>query len=1064
MHCTKCGQQNEDGDQFCGSCGTKLRVNSQRSINLDNATIPPASEKHIPVSFDRSDPSDLIRQKGNTFMYVPIQPGVILAGRYKIMDFIGSGGMAQVWKAHDNTLDIPVAIKALPPEAVKNPVFKSAMKREAQLSIRLSHPHIGRLLTYEDDGKISFLAMEFVDGVTLEQMIHQSSEQRIQLETLIPIFERVASAIDFAHSQSPPILHRDIKPANIIVKPQGAVKVVDFGIACELHNTMTRMTGRASAGTLLYMSPEQIRGTRLTVASDIYSLAATLYECLAGHPPFHAGSIEYQIINELPVGLRELQVDISETQDHAILKGLSKKPEDRFQSCGEFLRSLKALASPMLIDEKTKESKDVIIRTIADLALQNAQKHVVSNLVVAADGTGDYLTITEALNYISIGGSIKVKPGHYQESLKINKNITLEGDGSRDSIIIAGNHLGTTSALIRNLTLAAYGTDAAILIEQGEPKVEDCVILGGLKGVTGILINGKGANPSIKRCEIRRFEYGISVQENGIGTIEDCDIYENNGAGVVIKTGGNPRIKMCKIHKCEGSGIHVFGNGLGTIEDCEIYEIKKSNVIIKTGGNPSIKNCKIHNGEQAGILVCENGIGAIEDCEIYENKKSNVIIKTGGKPSIKNCKIHNGEQAGIFVCENGIGTIEDCEIYENKKAGVSIITLGNPSMERCKIHNGENAGIHVHENGISTIEDCEIYKNKKSGVIITTGGNPIIKRCEIHNGEDAGIYVDENGIGTIEDCEIYKNKLSGVDINTGGNPSIKRCKIHNGEDAGIHVYENGIGTIDDCEIYENKGSGLAIRTGGSPIIKKCKIHNGEHSGIHVYENGKGTIEDCEIYENIGSGLAITTGGNPSMKRCKIHSGEDDGICVHENGVGTIDVCEIFENNLVGIRIKTGGNPSIKNCKIHNGENAGIYALENGKGTIEGCEIYENKLQGVVIQSGGNPSIKNCKIHNGGSTGIYVCENGIGTIEDCEIYENKREGICIKSGGNPSIKNCKINNGELAGNRVYETKFRSVQIATSDNPITKNCKEHKGEDDEIDLRDEDFFVDVDFELS
>jgi len=662
MHCTKCGQQNEDGDQFCGSCGTKLRVNSQRSINLDNATIPPASEKHIPVSFDRSDPSDLIRQKGNTFMYVPIQPGVILAGRYKIMDFIGSGGMAQVWKAHDNTLDIPVAIKALPPEAVKNPVFKSAMKREAQLSIRLSHPHIGRLLTYEDDGKISFLAMEFVDGVTLEQMMHESSEQRIQLETLIPIFERVASAIDFAHSQSPPILHRDIKPANIMVEPKGGVKIVDFGIACELHNTMTRMTGRASAGTLLYMSPEQIRGTRLTVASDIYSLAATLYECLAGHPPFHAGSIEYQIINELPVGLRELQIDISGTQDQAILKGLSKKTEDRFQSCSEFLIALKDLSPKALRGAQTEKITGVI---------PDIREQVDSSLVVAADGSGDYMTIIEALEVIPYRGTIKVKPGLYKERLIINKPVILEGFGSRDEIIIGCVELNTAFAVIRGLTFNGELDDISenepiVLISQGEPRIEDCDISGN---GTAVVIRRTGTSPTVRRCIIHDCGEAIYVSDNGSGLIENCDIYEMDGDGISITTGANPSIKKCKIHKGERSGIHVYENGIGTIEDCEIYENKSSGVQIRTGGNPSIKKCKIHNGENDGIYVYENGIGTIEDCEIYENKIHGIHIYSNGNPTILKCVISSHRSyAAIYGDSTSDGIIKDCNLSNNKLA------------------------------------------------------------------------------------------------------------------------------------------------------------------------------------------------------------------------------------------------------------------------------------------------------------------------------------------------------------------------------------------------------------
>jgi F-box protein 11 len=559
---------------------------------------------------------------------------------------------------------------------------------------------------------------------------------------------------------------------------------------------------------------------------------------------------------------------------------------------------------------------------LTDLKMQAESliaKQVVSSLVVAADGSGDYMTIIEALEVIPYRGTIKVKPGIYKERLIINKPVILEGYGSHDEIIIGCIELNTTFAVIRGLSFNGELDDilendyeSIVFISQGEPRLEDCGISG--KG-TGIIIKGKGTNPTVRRCEIHDCGEAISVSDYGSGLIEDCDIYEMEGDGISISTGGNPIIKKSKIHNVEKVGIHTCKNGTGKIEDCEMYE-NKFGVAIRTGGNPIIKNCKIHNGEFYGIYIFDNGIGAIENCEIYENKLSAVAIQTGGNPSIKKCKIHNGEQTGILVYENGIGTIEDCEIYENKKSGLTIETGGNPSIKKCKIHNCEQSGIYVKENGIGTIEGCEIYENKFSGVFIKTGGNPSIKKCKIHNGETNGIHVDENGIGAIEGCEIFENKSSGVRIRTGGNPSIKKCKIHNGKSVGILVDENGIGTIEDCEIYENKLSGISIQTGGNPSIKKCKIHNGETNGIRVYENGIGTIEDCEIYENNLYGIQIFSNGSPTILKCVISSHSSyAAIYGDSTSDGIIKDCDL-SNNKLAISLESCSRIIQKNNKIN----------------------------------------------------------------------------------------------------------------------------------------------------
>jgi len=152
----------------------------------------------------------------------------------------------------------------------------------------------------------------------------------------LKIFTQIAAGLDYAHSQS--VLHRDIKPANIMLTEDGVAKLADFGIARQLKDSMTRITGKETSGTLLYMAPEQFRGGEPDHRSDIYSLAASIYECLSGHPPFWRGSIEYQVMNEKPALLEKLNNE----QNAALLKALSKEPEGRQASAKELLADLGA--------------------------------------------------------------------------------------------------------------------------------------------------------------------------------------------------------------------------------------------------------------------------------------------------------------------------------------------------------------------------------------------------------------------------------------------------------------------------------------------------------------------------------------------------------------------------------------------------------------------------------------------------------------------------------------------------------------------------------------------------
>ena len=351
MYCPECGEEIEDTAKFCRFCRHRVAVmdSSSRVSQVTLSPLETASESasETPVLKDLPSRPKL---SGQTVYPSLTEAGQVLSNRYELVSELGRGGMGQVWKAKDRHLGHFVALKLLPPEIAGNRRAAEAMKREAQLLLRLNHPNICRLMNYEEDRGICFLVMELVEGQTLEEVLDGKPERRMTLEEALPLFEQAAAGLDYAHNQDPPVLHRDIKPANIMVTASGAVKVLDFGIACELRETMTRMTGKSSAGTLVYMSPEQLEGEDPCKTWDVYSLAASLYEALSGRPPFHSGSIEHQIRNKEPKSLIAGGVTISRESESWILKGLAKKSEIRPANCVSLLGNVKSFMVPVSDD------------------------------------------------------------------------------------------------------------------------------------------------------------------------------------------------------------------------------------------------------------------------------------------------------------------------------------------------------------------------------------------------------------------------------------------------------------------------------------------------------------------------------------------------------------------------------------------------------------------------------------------------------------------------------------------------------------------------------------------
>lgn len=242
-------------------------------------------------------------------------------GKYQITAKLGEGGMGVVYKATDVTLDREVAIKMLHPTLTTEPELKTRFHNEAKINAKLNHPAIITLYDFFYERNSYFIVMEFVQGKTGEDLVMEIGP--IPHPRLLPIFRQVISGLAYAHKQG--VVHRDIKPSNLIITDPGDVKIMDFGIARIVGSQRMTSTGVA-VGSILYMSPEQIKNQNVDHRSDIYALGITLFEMATGKVPFDssAGS-EYEImqkhIEAVVPSPKSIYPHIPENIESAIIKG-----------------------------------------------------------------------------------------------------------------------------------------------------------------------------------------------------------------------------------------------------------------------------------------------------------------------------------------------------------------------------------------------------------------------------------------------------------------------------------------------------------------------------------------------------------------------------------------------------------------------------------------------------------------------------------------------------------------------------------------------------------------------
>ncbi|AKK25390.1 Stk1 family PASTA domain-containing Ser/Thr kinase [Mycobacterium sp. EPa45] len=267
-----------------------------------------------------------------------------LSDRYELGEIIGFGGMSEVHMGRDTRLHRDVAVKVLRADLARDPSFYLRFRREAQNAAALNHPAIVAVYDTGEaetaNGPLPYIVMEYVDGVTLRDIVH--TDGPMPTRRAIEIIADACQALNFSHQHG--IIHRDVKPANIMISKTGAVKVMDFGIARALADAGNSVTQTAAViGTAQYLSPEQARGEPVDARSDVYSLGCVLYEILTGEPPFIGDSpvaVAYQHVREDPVPPSQKHSGISAELDAVVLKALAKNPDNRYQTAAEMRTDL----------------------------------------------------------------------------------------------------------------------------------------------------------------------------------------------------------------------------------------------------------------------------------------------------------------------------------------------------------------------------------------------------------------------------------------------------------------------------------------------------------------------------------------------------------------------------------------------------------------------------------------------------------------------------------------------------------------------------------------------------
>jgi serine/threonine protein kinase/Tfp pilus assembly protein PilF len=431
MKCPKCQTENTADTQFCKKCAASLKSVGDTFISKTKTIISPTTERRT------------------------------VAGKYRIIEKLGEGGMGVVFKAEDQRLKRTVALKFMPLELTKDHEAKERFIREAQAAAALSHPNICTIHEIDEEEGKSFIVMEYVEGMSLREKI---TEGPLGIPETLNIAIQAAQGLNEAHKKG--IIHRDIKSANIMLTAEGQSKIMDFGLAKVTGASMITKEAK-TMGTVAYMSPEQTQGEAVDHRTDIWSLGVVLYELLTGRLPFkgeHEQALIYSILNKDARPMVSPRSEVPKELEHVVAKVLQKNPNERYQHVGALLDDLHAIAKglePFRLKEITKR----ILKARKSYLFPAAAVFII---FLAVAGLVLFTGRSEAID------SIAVLP---MENLSGNSDQEYFSDGMTEELI---TYLGKIGALrvISRQSVMQYKASEKLLPEIAQELNVDAVVEG----------------------------------------------------------------------------------------------------------------------------------------------------------------------------------------------------------------------------------------------------------------------------------------------------------------------------------------------------------------------------------------------------------------------------------------------------------------------------------------------------------------------------------------------------------------------------------------------------------
>lgn len=484
--------------------------------------------------------------------------------------------------------------------------------------------------------------------------------------------------------------------------------------------------------------------------------------------------------------------------------------------------------------------------------------------------TGEYASLTAALEAAADGDVLTVAPGTYRENLVIARAVTLRGpEGSVGSVRIApADGVPLTlraSAVVQDLHVEGQDSAApAVLVEDGAPEIADVRIV--TRSAAGVEVRG-AARPTVRRCTVDNpAGVGIAVLDGAGGVFEECEIVSAGQSGVAVRDGGHPRLDRCRVHHASGAGLSVTGEGSGLEAlGCEVYEIKGSGIQVTARGSVHLTDCTVHRTSADGVTLDTDAVLTLADCDIHDIPENAVDLRSRAVLTLTRSTVRRFGRNGLSVWDPGTRVdANQCEIHDSTGdyPAVWVSDGATVILDSCRVHDVPDALFVLDRGSRADVVDSDLSQVRNTAVSVSDGATAQLDDCRIREASTGAWFRDHGSGGTLNNCTVDAVQ-TGVIVTKGADPVIERCTVTSPAEAGFYVSAEGRGTFNGCRVTGSEGYGFHVMEGCRTTLTRCRTERCARGGYEFPEgtgsgNGAGSgpvVEDCTSDE---SGLRTAT--------------------------------------------------------------------------------------------------------------------------------------------------------------------------------------------------------------